>query len=117
LHVSPMAAVASMSHWPGTVSLACCLCRAVAAVSGGLSVIQHWSGWLSRYFVASKRWRVSGHRVQSRLNFWRRPVIFAVTVVPVRRSSFGVHGFDGSGQRPLGDAGDLTRPIGSAVLW
>lgn len=51
------------------------------------------------------------------LNFWRRPVIFAVTVVPVRRSSFGVHGFDGSGQRPLGDAGDLTRPIGSAVLW
>lgn len=42
------------------------------------------------------------------LNFRWWPVIIAVTVAPVRRSSFGVHGSDESGQRPLGDAGDPT---------
>lgn len=42
--------------------------------------------------------------------------MIAVTVVPVRRSSFGVHGFDGSGQRPLGDAGDPTYWLSSVVV-
>lgn len=50
------------------------------------------------------------------LNFPRWPVIIAVTVVPVRRSSFGVHGFDGSGQRPLGDAGDPPYWLSSVVV-
>lgn len=50
------------------------------------------------------------------LNFLRWPVIIAVTVVPVRRSSFGVHGFDGSGQRPLGDAGDPPYWLSSVVV-
>lgn len=56
------------------------------------------------------------NRYRVLLNFRRRQVIIAVTVAPVWRSSFGVHGFDVSGQRPLGDAGDPTYWL-SSVVW